>query len=203
MDIQITGATVHQGTSWLIVARTLDGALNLERMPRETLAIRAAEYDLDPEDPFALDLVLLERFYSPADPEEIHPLFAAPSVAAAERAMRERIAEVQDAHGAPVGKLRPLAAAIAAGKATEGAGKAHRHLQRGANPQVRGAVQFLRDRERERIQNLTLTETSLTDQLLNQARAAAAPEAPAVLPEPAPAPERPKLDLLRPTTLRE
>jgi len=148
-DIQIVGAEVVG--PFLFIARTVDGARHLQRMPKETLAIRAAEYGLEPDDPFVLEMVLHEHLIEPEDQDELHPLFAAPSIAKARTEMRARVTAARDAHGAPKGKLRALAAAIDAGTATAGAGEAAALLLQHADPRVAVPMRALVAAERDRV----------------------------------------------------
>src|SRR4051794_7828253 len=94
MDIQITG--IELDGPWIRVQRTVDGEGHGERMPKETLAIRAAEYNLEPDDPRALDIVLLEMFYTPDDPDEIHPLYRMRNIDDALNEVLRRIQIVRD-----------------------------------------------------------------------------------------------------------
>jgi hypothetical protein len=150
VDIEIVGAE-PEGANYLVVARTLDGELNLERMPRETLAIRAAEYDLEPDDDFILDMVLLERFDEPEDPEELHPLFATSTIKGALKVMHSRIDVVRTTHGAPRNANRVLARAVANGAASKGLVRAQKLLIKNADRDVDEPVRKFRDRERERL----------------------------------------------------
>lgn len=188
-DIQIEHAEVIG--PFLFIARTVDGARHLQRMPKETLAIRAAEYGLEPDDPFILDLVLHEHLIEPDDPEEVHPLFAAPTVGQARTELRARLTKVRDAHGAPKGKLRPLAAAIEAGTASRGAADAAALLLQHADPRVAAPMRALVKAERERV---AATPRTLVEELERQA-AELTPDRPAD-PAQVKAAPRPKLELL-------
>jgi hypothetical protein len=153
VDIQIVGAE-PEGQNFLVVARTLDGELNLERYPREVLAIRAAEYDLEPDDDFVLDLVLLERFDEPENVEETHPLFAASTVKGALKVMHSRIDTVRTVHGAPRNANRMMARAVANKAASKGLVRAQNLLVKNADRDVDEPVRRLRDLERERMARL-------------------------------------------------
>lgn len=76
MDIQITG--IHDpNDGFLYIARTIDGNVvpHMNKMPRETLAIRAAEYNLSPDHPRAMDIMLMEPFIVLDKPQPYHPLY--------------------------------------------------------------------------------------------------------------------------------
>lgn len=149
MDIQIISAELTTDQKSIIVERTFDGQRNLTKMPKETLAIRAAEYDLDPEDPRVLDIVLMEQFHEPEDPEEIHPLYAAPTVAEALAVVEKRIEQVKTEHGAPAGRMRSLFAAASSPKATPGLGQTKDLLLAHADKEIGIYVKIHRDQNRE------------------------------------------------------
>lgn len=68
-------------------------------MPPDTLALRAGEYGLDPADTaLLLDVVLHEPFLEYA--EDDHPLWTAPSIAAARERHLDEVATVRAAHAA-------------------------------------------------------------------------------------------------------
>ncbi len=96
MDIHIVD--VASEGPWTYVSRIEGGAESIERMPRETLAIRAAEYNLEVDDPRALEIVLLERFYNAEDPDEIHPLYKMRNIDDALNEAQRRIQVVKDEH---------------------------------------------------------------------------------------------------------
>lgn len=177
MDITITGAEMDESGRYIHVHRTLrdgtDERLMIEKMPCETLGIRAAEYDLDVDDPVVLDLVLLEGFYRPEDPDEVHPLFSADSVAQAYRVMRDRLEVVRTQHGAPEFPNRLMASAVANGNASDGLVRARALLlEHSTPPGLREHVQVLRDAERGRWaeRRRRTGRPSLVDLLGQQAR---------------------------------
>lgn len=95
-----------RGRTYVHVARMLDREDGTIRaaviMPPDTLAIRAGEYGLDPADTaLLLDVVLHESFLEYADND--HPLWTAPSIAAARERHLDEIATVRAAH-AELGK---------------------------------------------------------------------------------------------------
>lgn len=166
MDIVIEKAALH--APFLIIQRTVDGAPWVERAPKETLAIRAAEYNLSPDDDFVLDLVLLEPFLITTEkPGEIHPLFACDTVADALEVMHARVAEAQDFHGAPKGKNRAMAAAVRNGVASAGLVGVHERYHKYADPRVMAPVQRLRDIQREQLANVPRVP-SLADRLISE-----------------------------------
>lgn len=155
MDIQIVDAQV-QG-DFLITKRTCDGAIHLRKEPKIVLAIRAAEYNLDVDDPFVLDMILMEPFIRVEDEDEIHPLYAADTVFEAGEILRKRVDDTQELHGAPTGPLRVMAKAIEAKKATQGLVVVQKLLLQNADKRVRGPIQTLRDRERNRMKKKPVT----------------------------------------------
>jgi len=164
VDIVIEKAVLH--APFMVVSRKVDGQTWVERAPKETLAIRAAEYDLDPEDDFVLDLVMLEPFLITTEkPGEVHPLFFCDSVADALEVMHARVAEAQDFHGAPKGKNRALAAAVRNGVASAGLVMAHDRYRKYADPRVTVPVQRLRDVQREQLRNRP-KEPTMADRLM-------------------------------------
>jgi hypothetical protein len=162
MDIQIVRAEAIPG-NFILVYRDLtldDGTVlnNVERMPKETLAIRAAEYNLETDDPWALDIVLLERFHRPEVEDTLHPLFAAPTIADALKVMKSRIELARDEHGAPKQMpMRSLFHAADKNESTQGLSDAKGLLLEHADPEVRWPVQFNRDMERKHYRKPTLT----------------------------------------------
>jgi hypothetical protein len=103
MDIKIESAELSPDGKFIIVVRSFGPGQggDIERMPKETLAIRAAEYNLEIDDPMAMDLVMLERFQEDQDPNETHPLYASATVEEALDIMRVRIENARNLHGAP------------------------------------------------------------------------------------------------------
>jgi hypothetical protein len=155
VDITITDSVYEQGR-FVIISRTVVDAGEtrkvLERAPKETLAIRAAEYDLETDDDFVLDLVLLEPFMRMAEgPGDVHPLYSADSVKDALEIMRDRVEDARAEHGAPRGKNRMMAAAIRNGAASAGLVRAHHRYQESADTRVVDPIRYMRDKERERL----------------------------------------------------
>lgn len=165
MDIQITGA--EQVGKWILISSTRDGQPTIMRMPKETLAIRAAEYDLTPDDPRVLDMVLLEGLYQPEDPDEVHPLYSEATVADALATMEERIEQVRNEHGSPKEpQMRSLFHAADLDASTQGLTDAKRVLLEHADPEIMGWVRYNRDTNRHQITN---DSKSLTEVVKNQA----------------------------------
>jgi hypothetical protein len=126
------------------------------KMPRLTLAIRAAEYGLDVEDPFALDLVMREHLYLQTglpryEVDQVHPLFYLPSVAEALAFMQERIEEVRVDRQAPAEETgnRMIANAVLNKAATKAAGQVRSHLLKSCDKRIIAPVQDTRDQLRE------------------------------------------------------
>lgn len=153
MDIQIVGAEETPDGKHIIVTRTItedDGTSRTypERFPKETLAIRAAEYNLSVDDPRVLDQILLEGFY-PADPDERHPLFSSATIEEAVEIMTERIEHVRNANGAPQRpQMRSLFHAADLDESTQGLTDAKDLFLKHADPGVTVWVQVLRDEGR-------------------------------------------------------
>jgi hypothetical protein len=95
MDIQITGVE-DPDDGFLYVARTIDGGAvpHLNKMPRDMLAIRAAEYNLAPDDPKAMDIMLMEPFIVLEKPQPYHPLHTCDTI---DEALEIVWAQVEDA----------------------------------------------------------------------------------------------------------
>lgn len=94
----------YRDKTYVRVARMIDlpdeGTLvGVHIMPPETLAIRAGEYGLDPADTaLLLDIVLHEPFLEYANDD--HPLWTAPSIAAARERHLDEVATVRARHAA-------------------------------------------------------------------------------------------------------
>lgn len=154
---------------FLTVTRDIGGVIHTNVMPRETLAIRAAEYDLDPHDPLALDIVLLEDFHIGHD--DVHPLFSTKSVESARIIMADRIEAIRERKGAPTGRNRMMADAVANGAASVGLVDFHRfsHVH---VPEVDPAVvAFLRELSRHKAAARS-EPTTLAQKMNAQARLA-------------------------------
>jgi hypothetical protein len=126
------------------------------KMPKLTLAFRAAEYDMDPEDPFALDLVMREYFYHDTDKPHyekggVHPLFYLPSVEEARTFMESRIEEVRVDRKAPQGDSRLLAGAVKAKAATKALVEVRDIFLKSVDKRVAEPIQFYRDQSRDRM----------------------------------------------------
>lgn len=95
MDIQIVGAELSADGQFITVYRDItedDGTFCPRvphRYPKETLAIRAAEYDMEIDDPRVLDQILLENFYVDANTDTPDPLFTMKIPEALEVAQRK------------------------------------------------------------------------------------------------------------------
>jgi len=137
-----------------------EGLTYPHKMPKLALGIRAAEYGLDPEDPFALDLVMREHLYPWTDHPSyevngVHPLFYLPSVTDAVEFMRERIEEVRVDRLAPPEETgnRMLAGAVANKVASKGLVRTRDHLLKATDKRLINPVQDHRDALRERLKN--------------------------------------------------
>lgn len=157
MDITITESAYDQERFLLIRRTVVDEAGEvhsfLERAPKETVAIRAAEYNLEPDDDFVLEMVLLEPFLPAVEgPGDVHPLYSADSVKDAVEIMRERVELARTLHGAP--KML-MAKAVRKGVASAGLVAAHRQYSESADPRIVGPIRRMRDAERERLSGMT------------------------------------------------
>jgi AcrR family transcriptional regulator len=149
MDIQIVDA-IEVGRN-LEIRRTFDTThVDVHRMPREILAIRAAEYNLEVDDPFALDLLLLERFID-VNPEETPPLYSRSTIAEAVEEMKNRIEVVRATHGSPAEPRRLLAHGIDAGIATDGLVEAQRLLLKHVHEDIIEPTKFFRNEIRAHV----------------------------------------------------
>src|SRR5690242_19096451 len=110
MDIQITGI-VDPNDGFLYIERTIDSSPNIlyNKMPRETLAIRAAEYDLSPDDPMAIDMLLMENFIVLDKPQPFHPLHTCETIEEALQIVWGQVEDAKTRNAAPVEpRLRSL-----------------------------------------------------------------------------------------------
>lgn len=102
MDIQITGIK-DPGDGFLYIERTIDGGEvpHKEKMPRETLAIRAAEYNIPPDDPRAMDIMLMELFIVYREPQPYHPLHTCDTIDEALEIVWAQVEDAKERNGAP------------------------------------------------------------------------------------------------------
>jgi hypothetical protein len=184
MDIQISG--VEQISSEFIVVYrdiTIDGVFYKacpNRMPKETLSIRAAEYDLELDNPFALDLLLLENYIPNVDMDEIPPLFTTDTIEEAVSIMEERVEDARNEHGAPKEPMmRSLFHAAELDESTQGLTDVKRMLFKHHDKEIGRWVKINRDMGKSRIKSRTpsLKETlkaqamsALLDQAQQEAR---------------------------------
>ena len=112
MDIEITKVELVDNRFIHVERIHKDGDQvwsSINRMPKEILAIRAAEYDLETSDPRVLDAVLLEPFFPSMQDGEVHPLYYSETVADALKELERQIAAAKKRHGAPDHKkAKPL-----------------------------------------------------------------------------------------------
>lgn len=102
MDIQITGVQ-DPDDGFLYIERTIDGGAvpHLNKMPRETLAIRAAEYNLQPDDPRAMDIMLMEPFIVLDKPQIYAPLYTCSDIDEALEIVWGHVEDAKTRNGAP------------------------------------------------------------------------------------------------------
>jgi hypothetical protein len=159
MDIQIVNV-IDPGDGYLYVIRTLDGIQQPNKMPKEMLAIRAAEYNLDVRDPMALDIMLLEPFMTEQD--DVHPLYAEAKIEDALSIIWGRVENVRVKHGAPKEpQMRSLFHAADLRESTQGLTDTKKALLHHANPDIGTWVKMNRDTGRRQMAERprTLTET--------------------------------------------
>lgn len=171
MDIQITGVE-DPDDGFLYVARTIDNSTNIHynKMPREMLAFRAAEYNIAPDDPMALDIMLMEPFIVYTKPQPFHPLHTCETI---EEALQIVWAQVEDAktrNQAPKEpRLRSLfhAADLPVPESTQGLTDVKERLLNYCDDTVPIWVKVYRDEERKKVKRDN--PYSLLQQLRNNA----------------------------------
>jgi hypothetical protein len=102
MDIQITGIR-DPGDGFLYIERTIDGGTvpHQNKMPKESLAIRAAEYNIEPDDPIALNMLLMENFIVLSQPQPHHPLHTCDDIGEALEIVMAQVEDAKTRNGAP------------------------------------------------------------------------------------------------------
>jgi len=130
------------------------------KLPKLALCIRAFEYDLDPEDPLALDLVLRTHYYSdtgnpPIEQNGIHPLFLLPTVAEAAAFVEDRIEEVRADRLAPEVETgaRMLAGAVETKVATKALVSVRSQLLKATDRRLAEPVAYYRDQIRDELKD--------------------------------------------------
>jgi len=152
MDIKITKAELDPDGRHLLVYRTYDeGTPNertsINRMPKEILSLRAAEYNLEPEHPDVLDMILLEPFI---DMPGLHPLVTAATIVDAHAEVMRHIEAVKQEHGAPAGRMRTLFHAAESSTSSDGLKQAKALLLEHVDPTTVAATKYFRDVGRDR-----------------------------------------------------
>lgn len=151
MDIQITNAELVEDR-WIHIERLhREGDkewTSLHRMPKEILAIRAAEYNLEVDDPRVMDIVLMEPFF-PETTDEVHPLYSRGTVAEALTVQESHLQAAKKKHGTPNKK-------------------AHELLRKHAPDDIAWAVKHHRDVERAKFTHLQKAKP-MGDQIKTQA----------------------------------
>jgi hypothetical protein len=146
MDIQILSGA-HEENQYIDLIRTYDGHPNKHRYPKEILAIRAAEYNLEWDDPRVLDMVLLEHLIP--DPEErFHPLYLMDPHEAIE-VVSNRIEVVKQQHDAPEGDAGKLLLAADTDAATLGLKKTKKEMFQRAPRDIDWIIRHHRDSTRK------------------------------------------------------
>lgn len=179
MDIQITGIE-DPGDGFLYIERTIDGGPNLHynKMPRETLAIRAAEYNLEPDHPKALDIMLMEPFIVLDKPQPYHPLYTCSTIEEALDIVWGQVEDTKTKNGAPeepVLRSLFLAADLPVPQSTQGLTDVKERLLHYCDDKVPIWVKIYRDKERKVVRRDK--PYSLLDQLKHQAMATVYEEA--------------------------
>lgn len=126
------------------------------KMPKTILTIRAAEYDLDVEDPLVLDMVLRDHHYHEIGDYHvngIHPLFYMPSVEEAKSFMSDKIEEVRVDRIAPEFETgnRLLAGAIQNKVATKALVSVRDQLLQAFDRRLAEPIQYYRDKGRAQL----------------------------------------------------
>lgn len=157
MDIQITGIE-DPGDGFLYIQRTIDGGLvpAQNKMPRETLAIRAAEYNIAPDDPRALDMLLMESYIVLDEPEDAHPLHRCDDIDEALEIIGGRIDAAKTLHNAPKDpRLRSLfhAADLPVPESTQGLTDVKATLLNYCDDSIPIWVKVFRDEARKEYRN--------------------------------------------------
>jgi hypothetical protein len=173
MDITITNGEISYDPRFLHVHRTGVGrdssfhygpsGSNIERLPKETVAIRAAEYGLPMDHPKALDMVLLEHLIPGEEYPEFHPLFT-DGVKEGLAFMDAMMDKVRAKHGEPR-NVKFLA--LAKSNVSRGLVTSRELLWTHADENLRSAVEHFRDQQRVQVELHIKTRQKLSvgDQL--------------------------------------
>jgi hypothetical protein len=171
MDIQIAGAELSKDGKYITVYRDItedNGEFHKnvpERFPKETLAIRAAEYDMEIDDPRVLDQILLEGFYQTKETDNPDPLFNL-DISDARDLVQERVEQVRIDNGAPEDPImRSLFHAADVEESTQGLTEAKRLFLEHADPNVTLWVKYRRDTIKQQMQLGRNQRRSLADDL--------------------------------------
>ena len=147
----------------------------MHKLPKLALCVRAYEYDLDPEDPLALDMVLRTHFHPftgkpPIAKDGLDPLFTLPTIDAAVANMEDRLEEVRVDRKAPAAETgaRRLAGAIETKVATKALVSVRSQLLKATDKRLAEPVAYYRDQLRDQI----AAEATITpaDRFLQQYR---------------------------------
>lgn len=121
MDIQIVDSHEYYDPNFVVIRRTLDGMPFAQRQPKDVLFLRAAEYNLEPDDPRVLDMVLLECFTVWDPTMVVAPLYQQIDIEEALSIVEGKIEDVRVEHGAPEEPMmRQLFTAADLEESTEG-----------------------------------------------------------------------------------
>lgn len=128
-------------------------------IPPLSLGIRASEYDMDPEDPRVLEMILRLHHHPETGEAKIEdhqgrpPLYTMKTVAAAADFIGERIEEVRVDRIAPAAETgnRMLADAVGNKAATKALVQVRSRLLKAVDKRLVEPVQYYRDAERERV----------------------------------------------------
>ncbi len=169
MDIQIVRAELSKDGQFITVFRDItddEGRLWRdvpERFPKQTLAIRAAEYDLEINDPRVLDQILLENFYKGPSQEQA-PLYSEPTIKKALAKWEDRVESLRVEHGAPEEpQMRSLFHAADLDASTQGLTDAKNLFLEHADPNITLWVKLHRDKLRDKL--VPRVKKSLTETL--------------------------------------
>lgn len=169
MDIKVTTPKGNVTSEFIFVTRMHDDEKVLHRYPKDILAIRAAEYDLEIDDPVVFDIVMLEYLIVEPEDQEFHPLFAEEEVSSALSIVRSRIDVVKQEHGAPEGDAGILFLAADDPASTPGL-KISRDLHLSESDRsIRPWIKHRRDQVKKQVQHQMTQKKPTAAELYKQA----------------------------------
>jgi len=170
MDIQVYKAEIYsRDPEYTVIWRSLDTIYPLaQKCPKDLLALRAAEYNLDIEDPRAFDMVMMEMWVSTPEEEVIHPLYRCEYIEESLEIVMSRVDEAKKTHGHPEDKWSLFHAAdLPEPESTKGLTDSKEIFLTRADKDVMRWQKIMRDEGRKRI--LNETKSSLAQRLKAEA----------------------------------